>query len=91
VAFFNLGSIATDMAVGIDTVIRRFVPSTKIRELFSGSNPHRRGILADSTDLVCKAFDVWNQHDLGVVKKSVGALVEGHGAVIFILTCINSV
>ncbi|KAG0591641.1 hypothetical protein KC19_1G189800 [Ceratodon purpureus] len=89
-AFFNLGSTATHMAVGIDTVIRRFVPSTKIIDVSSGSNPHRRVMLADNTDLICKAFDVWNQHDLGVVGNSVGALVEGHGVAVYILTCTTS-
>lgn len=90
VAFFNLGSAATHMAVAIDTVIRRFLPHTKISEVFDESNPHRRGVQADSTDLICKAFDVWNRHDLGVVERSVGAPVEGHGTVVFTLTCINS-
>jgi hypothetical protein len=47
----------------------------------------RREIQADNTDLICKAFDVWNEHDLGVVEKSLGALVEGHGAAVFSLTC----
>lgn len=52
------------------------------------SRPKRRDILADSTDdLICKAFDVWNGHDLGVVENSLEALVEGHAAAVFALTC----
>ena len=90
-AFFNLGPTATHMTVGIDSVRRRFRPSTKISEVLSESNVHRRGMLAENTDLICKVFDVWNRHDLGVVEKSVESLVEGHGAAVFTLTCTGSV
>lgn len=91
VAFFNLGSNETHIAVGIHTVINTFRPTTKTREVMhwmTTSRPKRRDILADSTDgLICKAFDVWNGHDLGVVENSLEALVEGHGAAVFALTC----
>jgi len=94
VAFFNLSSNETHISIGIDTVIRRLMPSTKTKEVLhwmtpdaSTSLPKRREMLADSGDLICKAFDVWNRRDLGVVDKRLGALVEGHGAVVFSVTC----
>lgn len=93
VAFFNLGSSETHVSIGIDTVIRRLMPSTKTKEVLhrmtsDASTSHkRREMLADNTDLICKAFDVWNRRDLGVVDKCLGALVEGHGAVVFSVTC----
>ncbi|XP_024389552.1 alpha-galactosidase 2 isoform X1 [Physcomitrium patens] len=103
VVFFNLDAKEAQMSVGIDTVVRRFVPSLKSRTVFSRfheifpdawsylaqmwRNPPRRGVVAENTYLVCKAVDLWDGRDLDVVEKSIGAIVEAHGAAAFALTC----